>query len=33
MTYRTTTREGYREYKSDPAICANCPPVICMSDQ
>ncbi|AUA19512.1 IS5/IS1182 family transposase [Streptococcus suis] len=25
LTYRTTTREGYREYKSDPAICANCP--------
>ncbi|MGZ7295297.1 transposase, partial [Streptococcus pyogenes] len=25
LTYRTTTREGYREYKSDPVICANCP--------
>ncbi|WP_428848748.1 transposase, partial [Streptococcus pyogenes] len=25
LTYRTTTREGYREYKSDPAIYANCP--------
>jgi len=23
--YRTTNRQGYREYKSDPAICANCP--------
>ena len=25
LTYRTTNREGYREYKSDPAICAACP--------
>jgi len=25
LTYRTTNREGYREYKSDPKICANCP--------
>ncbi len=25
LTYRTTTREGYREYKSDPSICAACP--------
>ncbi|NQS32338.1 IS1182 family transposase [Streptococcus suis] len=25
LTYRTTTREGYREYKSDSAICATCP--------
>lgn len=25
LTYRTTTREGYREYKSNPAICASCP--------
>lgn len=25
LTYRTTTREGYREYKSDPKICAQCP--------
>ncbi|BAH82530.1 IS1562 truncated transposase [Streptococcus dysgalactiae subsp. equisimilis GGS_124] len=32
LTYRALrTREGYREYKSDPAICANCHPVICMS--
>lgn len=25
LTYRTTTREGYREYKSDPSICVACP--------
>ena len=25
LTYRTTNREGYREYRSDPAICRNCP--------
>ena len=25
MTYRTTNRDGYREYKSDPKICASCP--------
>ncbi|MEX5397081.1 IS1182 family transposase [Streptococcus sp. ZJ93] len=25
LAYRTTTREGYREYKSDPKICAACP--------
>lgn len=25
MTYRTTNRDGYREYKSDPKICKNCP--------
>jgi transposase len=25
LTYRTTTREGYREYKSDPNACAKCP--------
>lgn len=25
LPYRTTTREGYREYKSDPAICRSCP--------
>lgn len=25
LTYRTTNREGYREYKSDPRICAACP--------
>lgn len=25
LTYRTTTREGYREYKSDPKSCVNCP--------
>ncbi len=25
LTYRTTIREGYQEYKSDPAICASCP--------
>ncbi|SHL15077.1 transposase, partial [Alicyclobacillus tolerans] len=24
LTYRTTTREGYREYKSDPEICKAC---------
>ena len=25
LPYRTTTREGYREYVSDPAYCADCP--------
>jgi hypothetical protein len=25
LQYRTTTREGYREYKSDPKKCTNCP--------
>ena len=25
LKYSTTNREGYREYKSDPKICANCP--------
>lgn len=25
LTYRTTTREGYQEYKSAPKICATCP--------
>lgn len=25
LSYRTTTREGYREYKSDPKVCASCP--------
>jgi len=25
LRYSTTNREGYREYKSDPKICANCP--------
>lgn len=25
LPYRTTTREGYREYKSDPKKCAECP--------
>lgn len=25
LVYRTTTREGYREYKSDPYICQSCP--------
>ena len=25
LTYRTTNREGYREYKSDPKICESCP--------
>ena len=25
LQYSTTNREGYREYKSDPRICANCP--------
>ena len=25
LEYSTTSREGYREYKSDPKICANCP--------
>ncbi len=25
LTYRTTNREGYREYRSDPIICRKCP--------
>ena len=25
LTYTTTTKEGYRQYKSKPAACANCP--------
>jgi transposase len=25
LIYRTTTREGYREYASDPSICRSCP--------
>ncbi len=25
LTYRTTNREGYREYKSNPARCRKCP--------
>ena len=25
LTCRTTTRDGCREYRSDPRICANCP--------
>jgi len=24
LTYSTTTREGYNEYKSNPAVCRNC---------
>lgn len=34
LTYRTTTREGYREYKSNPKICASCPLLpICTESQ
>ena len=25
LDYRTTNREGYREYKSNPEVCKNCP--------
>ena len=25
LSYSTTNREGYREYKSDPKICRSCP--------
>ena len=25
LKYSTTTRNGYKEYKSDPRICAGCP--------
>lgn len=25
LSYSTTNREGYREYKSDPRVCAECP--------
>ena len=27
LTYRTTNRDGYREYRSDPKICENCPTI------
>lgn len=25
LTYRTTNRNGYKEYRSDPSICSQCP--------
>ena len=25
LSYSTTNRDGYREYKSDSSICQNCP--------
>lgn len=25
LNYSTTNRDGYREYKSNPQVCANCP--------
>ena len=25
LKYSTTNRDGYREYKSNPQVCANCP--------
>lgn len=25
LTYATTDRDGYRQYRSDPAICRDCP--------
>ena len=25
LSYRTTNREGYREYRSEPAVCRDCP--------
>jgi transposase len=25
LSYRTTNRDGYREYRSDPKLCRNCP--------
>ena len=25
LSYRTTNRDGYREYKSDPKVCESCP--------
>ncbi|KAF1124911.1 IS5/IS1182 family transposase, partial [Streptococcus agalactiae] len=25
LSYSTTTRDGYREYKSNPAVCQSCP--------
>jgi transposase len=25
ISYNTTNRQGYREYKSDPSLCKNCP--------
>lgn len=25
LDYRTTNRDGYREYKSNPQVCSNCP--------
>ena len=34
LSYRTTTREGYREYKSNPKVCASCPLLsICTQSQ
>ena len=27
LKYSTTNRDGYREYKSDPKICINCPDI------
>lgn len=34
LTYRTTTRDGYRKYKSDPQICVTCPLLsICTESQ
>lgn len=29
LRYTTTNRDGYREYKSDPAVCRTCPLVSC----
>src|SRR5690606_24292935 len=25
LSYKTTNRSGYREYKSNPQVCKNCP--------
>lgn len=27
LAYTATNRDGYRKYKSNPAICKNCPPL------
>ena len=29
LTYLTTNRDGYRDYRSDPNICAGVPPATC----
>ena len=34
LTHRTTNRQGYREYYSDPKVCTNCPRrTACLSEK